>query len=113
MYKGKQYGDDLTVFFSSRRRHTSPTRDWSSDVCSSDLPQPPDGSLAPKVDPAEAKLDFKAPAEQVLRAVRAFTPSPGAWTTLRGRRLKVSRAERATESARLAPGRLAIGPGGK
>src|SRR5687768_15436072 len=25
-------------FFSSRRRHTSCSRDWSSDVCSSDLP---------------------------------------------------------------------------
>src|SRR6266536_809122 len=24
-------------FFSSRRRHTRSTRDWSSDVCSSDL----------------------------------------------------------------------------
>src|SRR5207247_7148641 len=27
-------------FFSSRRRHTRSTRDWSSDVCSSDLPRP-------------------------------------------------------------------------
>src|SRR5690606_39800348 len=26
-------------FFSSRRRHTSFSRDWSSDVCSSDLRQ--------------------------------------------------------------------------
>src|SRR5690349_23372420 len=26
-------------FFSSRRRHTRSLRDWSSDVCSSDLPQ--------------------------------------------------------------------------
>src|SRR6266536_125118 len=26
-------------FFSSRRRHTRSTRDWSSDVCSSDLEQ--------------------------------------------------------------------------
>src|SRR5207247_6906315 len=26
-------------FFSSRRRHTRSTRDWSSDVCSSDLRQ--------------------------------------------------------------------------
>src|SRR5699024_11390617 len=26
-----------SVFFSSRRRHTSTKRDWSSDVCSSDL----------------------------------------------------------------------------
>src|SRR5215510_16099301 len=29
-------------FFSSRRRHTRWPRDWSSDVCSSDLPLPPD-----------------------------------------------------------------------
>src|SRR5947209_8435749 len=28
------------VFFSSRRRHTSYWRDWSSDVCSSDLEMP-------------------------------------------------------------------------
>src|SRR5690606_39865149 len=27
-------------FFSSRRRHTSFSRDWSSDVCSSDLIEP-------------------------------------------------------------------------
>src|SRR3712207_8878473 len=27
-----------SVFFSSRRRHTRYWRDWSSDVCSSDLP---------------------------------------------------------------------------
>src|SRR5690606_40921543 len=27
-------------FFSSRRRHTRFSRDWSSDVCSSDLPAP-------------------------------------------------------------------------
>src|SRR6266536_3877068 len=27
-------------FFSSRRRHTISTRDWSSDVCSSDLECP-------------------------------------------------------------------------
>src|SRR6266849_5862531 len=30
-------GDTLSFFFSSRRRHTRSTRDWSSDVCSSDL----------------------------------------------------------------------------
>src|SRR2546422_9491290 len=32
-------------FFSSRRRHTRCSRDWSSDVCSSDLE--PDGSNFP------------------------------------------------------------------
>src|SRR5699024_12007756 len=30
----------LFFFFSSRRRHTSSKRDWSSDVCSSDLSPP-------------------------------------------------------------------------
>src|SRR5271166_3177635 len=29
----------IFFFFSSRRRHTRWPRDWSSDVCSSDLPQ--------------------------------------------------------------------------
>src|SRR5687768_1527101 len=28
----------MSFFFSSRRRHTRCSRDWSSDVCSSDLP---------------------------------------------------------------------------
>src|SRR2546421_3641383 len=28
---------DIFFFFSSRRRHTRSDRDWSSDVCSSDL----------------------------------------------------------------------------
>jgi len=35
-------------FFSSRRRHTRSDRDWSSDVCSSDLQhQPDDQGAAP------------------------------------------------------------------
>src|SRR5690606_40304912 len=29
----------ISFFFSSRRRHTRFSRDWSSDVCSSDLQQ--------------------------------------------------------------------------
>src|SRR3712207_6335449 len=31
------WGRDFSFFFSSRRRHTRYWRDWSSDVCSSDL----------------------------------------------------------------------------
>src|SRR5699024_11632487 len=36
----------LRIFlcFSSRRRHTRSKRDWSSDVCSSDLPSRPPGA---------------------------------------------------------------------
>src|SRR5712675_327358 len=33
-------------FFSSRRRHTRCSRDWSSDVCSSDLPVPLENPLS-------------------------------------------------------------------
>src|SRR2546422_7431889 len=32
-----QPGELTVFFFSSRRRHTRCSRDWSSDVCSSDL----------------------------------------------------------------------------
>src|SRR3712207_8421432 len=39
-------------FFSSRRRHTRYWRDWSSDVCSSDL-----GSRAEHREPVEAEGD--------------------------------------------------------
>src|SRR5690606_39842365 len=39
-------------FFSSRRRHTRFSRDWSSDVCSSDLERP----VAPSDDFADKPI---------------------------------------------------------
>lgn len=45
-------------------------------------------TYAPKITPADAHLDWAA-AVAVHRTVRAFNPVPGAWTTLRGERLKV------------------------
>src|SRR5690606_40616202 len=39
-------------FFSSRRRHTRFSRDWSSDVCSSDLPAVHGGNRADDRPPA-------------------------------------------------------------
>src|SRR2546422_2602396 len=36
----------FVFFFSSRRRHTRCSRDWSSDVCSSDLNSSPPSVLA-------------------------------------------------------------------
>jgi methionyl-tRNA formyltransferase len=44
--------------------------------------------------------------------VRAFSPRPGAWTTLDGRRLKVWRARVAGEPGGGAPGSFAGGAGG-
>jgi methionyl-tRNA formyltransferase len=79
-------------------------------------PQPEAGvSLAPKVRPGDARLDFDRPADRLVDAVRAFTPTPGAWTTLRGRRLKVTRAAPAPDGVGtgLAPGLLRVGPDGR
>src|SRR3712207_8904877 len=44
-----QYSSEVCFFFSSRRRHTRYWRDWSSDVCSSDLAARPEerDELAP------------------------------------------------------------------
>ena len=54
------------------------------------VPQPSSGvSLGPKITAADARVDWRAPALRVDRLVRACTPSPGAWTTLRGRRVKL------------------------
>ena len=49
-------------------------------------------TLAPKVAPEDARLDWTAPADVLERAVRAYNPVPGAHTALGGTRLKVHRA---------------------
>lgn len=54
---------------------------------------PAAASYAPKVEAAEARLDWSRPASQLERAARAFDPWPGAWTTWRGERLKVFRLD--------------------
>src|SRR5207302_8347664 len=46
-------------FFSSRRRHTRFSRDWSSDVCSSDLLR---SEFEEAVRPAHPKLEIQRPA---------------------------------------------------
>jgi methionyl-tRNA formyltransferase len=53
-------------------------------------PEPQRGEVtyATKLDPAELELDWRRPAEELDRVVRLG----GAWTTVRGRRLKVHRA---------------------
>jgi methionyl-tRNA formyltransferase len=53
-------------------------------------PQPCEGvSLAPKVRADEARVDWALPAIAVDRRIRGCTPAPGAWTLLRGERVKL------------------------
>jgi len=74
--------------------------------------QPPDGvSLAPKITPAEAQVDWRKPAVATGRQIRACTPEPGAWTELDGVRIKlwpVTPAAGRADSAPLAPGELRV-----
>ncbi|MBZ0133832.1 MAG: methionyl-tRNA formyltransferase [Rhodocyclaceae bacterium] len=57
--------------------------------------QPSDGvSYAPKLEKAEAALDWRRPAVELDRAVRAFNPFPGAFGQVDGQVIKVWRAER-------------------
>ena len=48
---------------------------------------------APKIDKAEAKIDWTEPAEVVERKVRGLAPFPGAWFALGDERVKLLLAE--------------------
>ena len=48
---------------------------------------------APKIDKAEARIDWAADAEVIERLVRGLAPFPGAWFELEGERVKLLLAE--------------------
>ena len=75
------------------------------------VPQPAEGvSLAPKLTPADARVNWKLPAHLIDRQIRACTPDPGAWTEFDGGRMKLWPV---TLSASGQPGgRDAAGPAG-
>jgi methionyl-tRNA formyltransferase len=62
-------------------------------------PQPAHGaSYAAKIDRAEARIDWSQPALDIWRKVRAFNPSPGAYSSLRDGDVKIWRAEPAEKA---------------
>ncbi|MGY1787347.1 methionyl-tRNA formyltransferase [Geodermatophilus sp. SYSU D00698] len=76
-------------------------------------PQPAEGvSLAPRLETADARVDWELPAHVVDRRVRGLTPVPGAWTTWRGDRLRLGPVEPLPSAPALAPGEVSAGPGG-
>lgn len=52
-------------------------------------PQEGEASYAPKITKDDARINWTAPAIEIDRAIRAYTPGPGAWTMLDGQRVKV------------------------
>jgi methionyl-tRNA formyltransferase len=78
-------------------------------------PRPQDESqatLAPLVKKEEGEIDWRRAAEEIERAVRAFTPWPTAFTTLRGKRLQVRRASVVATAPSASPGTVERAAGG-
>jgi methionyl-tRNA formyltransferase len=75
------------------------------------VPQPAEGvSLAPKLTPADARVNWKLPAHLIDRQIRACTPDPGAWTEFDGGRMKLWPVTLSASGQPGAPG--AAGPAG-
>jgi methionyl-tRNA formyltransferase len=72
-------------------------------------PQPADGiSLAPKLTVEDARIRWADPAFAVDRRIRACTPAPGAWTTLRDDRVKLGPVRPIANAPALPPGELLV-----
>jgi methionyl-tRNA formyltransferase len=88
------------------------TLDGIEDGTVEAVPQPAEGvSFAPKITPADARVDWKLPAHVVDRQIRACTPDPGAWTEHDGARLKLGPVTLTdpAEADDLAPGEVLAG----
>jgi methionyl-tRNA formyltransferase len=105
-------GDLLDRLAHAGARLLVATLDGIEDGTLKAVPQPAEGvSLAPKITPADARVDWKLPAHVVDRLIRACTPEPGAWTEYEGARLKLGPVsldapDAATGAPDLAPGEV-------
>ena len=69
------------------------------------VPQPAEGeTYAAKIDKAEARVDWSAPAALVDRRIRGLSPSPGAWCEVSGERVRLLRSRLADGAG--APGQV-------
>ena len=77
-------------------------------------PQPAAGvTFAPRIERKHGRLDWTRPAVDLERQVRALAPAPSAYTTVRGKLLKIHRASAESGDASAGPGTvLSAGPGG-
>ena len=70
-------------------------------------PQPEAGAVyAKKLTREEGRMDWRRPAAELERQVRAFSPWPGAWFEVEGTRIKVIEARVMADAADAEPGQL-------
>jgi methionyl-tRNA formyltransferase len=67
-----------------------------------------DVSLAPKILPKDCQIDWRQPALSIGRLIRAYTPEPGAWTTLNDERILIGPIEILATTLAGGPGELII-----
>jgi methionyl-tRNA formyltransferase len=84
----------------------------ASDTVKWQEQDPARATLAPKLERAEAELDWREPAVVLARRVCAFAPSPGAFTFWQGEPLRILRARVSRGSVDRAPGRVSLGERG-
>ncbi|RKS77788.1 methionyl-tRNA formyltransferase [Motilibacter peucedani] len=85
------------------------TLDAIEDGTAVAVPQADEGvSLAPKLEVDDARVRWQEPAFAVDRRVRACTPAPGAWSTLRGERVRLGPVRPLPDAPALSPGELAV-----
>jgi len=83
-------------------------------------PQPTEGATySPKIDKADAQIDWSKPAVEIERMVRAYIPWPGTFTFWDGQMMKVLKAgckmqearSKIGEVAKLSDGSIGVGTG--
>src|SRR5207249_6201652 len=90
----------VLFFFSSRRRHTRSKRDWSSDVCSSDLVR--EGAVEGAALPESGEILERAQLEPHAAARSfGFEPAPGGGEHFRS---DVDGVDRRSEERRVGKG---------
>jgi methionyl-tRNA formyltransferase len=98
-------GDVLQRLSTDGANLLTATLDGIEDGSVAPVPQPAEGvSVAPKITTADAKVDWDRAAIVVDRLVRGCTPAPGAWSSLRGRRVGIGPVLPLSESLDLGPG---------
>jgi methionyl-tRNA formyltransferase len=104
-------GDLLGRLAASGAELLTATLDAIEDGTAAAREQPAEGvSFAPKLTPADARVDWKLPAHIVDRVIRGCTPDPGAWTEFDGDRVKLAPVTPGTfASGELTRGELAPG----
>ena len=61
-------------------------------------------SAAPKIRPEEAEIEWTRSGKEIVDHIRAFDPAPGAYTSFRGKRIKLWKARALSDVPAASPG---------